>query len=255
MTTAEEFSAHAADWAQLWAPIAAPAREAVARATELGAGDRVLDIGCGTGEFCELAAARGATVSGIDAADGMLAIARRSVPGADLRLGSIEQLPWDDDSFDVVTAFNSLQFAADFAAALAQAARVARPGGRLAVCNWGRDEDDQTLAVTARLRELAPPAPPAPKRPDVGEPGVVEAFMRQAGLEPRRTEEVDTPLHLPDQTALERAFMLDGALLRAIEHSGEQAVRSAIVEAAAPFAQHDGSYRFEARFRYVVASV
>ena len=117
-------------WAELWGGFADPVRERIATATPIGRGARVLDVGCGSGELLMLAAARGAEVSGIDAAEGMLAIARRRLPDADLRLGAMEELPWEDGRFDVVTAVNALQFAPDFVAALREAARVARPGGR-----------------------------------------------------------------------------------------------------------------------------
>src|SRR5262245_45921701 len=64
-------------------------------------GLRVLDIGCGSGVFLEAALERGALVSGIDASEALLEIAMRRVPGADLRPGEMERLPFDDDAFDV----------------------------------------------------------------------------------------------------------------------------------------------------------
>ncbi len=57
-------------------------------------------------------ASLGATVSGLDASDTLLEIARERAPSADFRLGDLEALPFDDDSFDVVTGFNSFQYAA-----------------------------------------------------------------------------------------------------------------------------------------------
>jgi ubiquinone/menaquinone biosynthesis C-methylase UbiE len=132
------WSAAAPGWVEHWAGFAAPAREAVARAAGIVAGSSVLDVGCGSGEFCELAASRGARVSGIDAAAELVEFARRRVPEGDLRVGPIEQLPWANESFDLVTGFNAFQFAADFVAALAEARRVTRSGGRVATCNWGR---------------------------------------------------------------------------------------------------------------------
>ena len=113
-TEGPEWSARAAGWAEQWGAFAAPAREALAEAAGIGPGTRVLDIGCGSGELCALAAGRGAEVAGIDAAEGMIEIARRRVPGADLRVGPMEQLPWEDGAFDVATAVNALQFAADY---------------------------------------------------------------------------------------------------------------------------------------------
>src|SRR6201986_5313742 len=96
-------------WNEHWPRLSLPARDAVLEALGLEPGDRLLDAGCGGGEFLAQAAARGAVVSGVDAAPGMLAIAREHAPDADLREGDLACLPWDDDAFDVATAFNSVQ--------------------------------------------------------------------------------------------------------------------------------------------------
>ena len=84
----------------------------------IGSGQRVLDLGCGTGVFLRAAADRGAQVVGLDAADGLLEIARERVPEADLHIGDMQDLPFGDDSFDVVTGFSSLFFADDVTRAL-----------------------------------------------------------------------------------------------------------------------------------------
>jgi SAM-dependent methyltransferase len=253
-TEGPDWSARAQGWAELWAGLADPARAAVLDAARVGPRTRLLDVGCGSGELCRMAAARGAEVSGIDAAEGMIAIARGRLQGADLRVGPMEQLPWEDDSFDLVTAFNALQFAADFEAALAELARVARPGGQVAICNWARREDRDILAVTTPLRALEPPAAlgPATDPPLVGEPGVLERLARAAGLRPRLAAEVDVPFELPDEATLQRAFLVDAGR-ETVEHAGEDVVRRTTLEAAAPYRRPDGSYRFENSFRYLVA--
>ncbi len=112
--------------------MADPAREVIAERTSIGPGTRMLDMGCGTGELCRLAIERGAEAAGIDAAEGMVELARAKLPGADLRVGQIEELPWDDDSFDVVTGLNSFQFAAE------RARRLSRGGTRGAARRPGR---------------------------------------------------------------------------------------------------------------------
>src|SRR5439155_566821 len=80
---------------------------------DVGKGVRLLDIGSGAGTALRIAAARGATDAGIDAADGLVAVAREQVPDADIRLGDLASLPFADGSFDVVTSFNAVQYAAD----------------------------------------------------------------------------------------------------------------------------------------------
>jgi ubiquinone/menaquinone biosynthesis C-methylase UbiE len=88
----------------------------------------VLDIGCGAGAFLRLLADRGVEAFGLDASDVLIGLARSRLPEADLRVGEMEVLPYDDDTFDLVTGFNSFFFANDMVAALREAGRVARPG-------------------------------------------------------------------------------------------------------------------------------
>lgn len=232
-TEGPDWGARADAWVEHWVRLAEPARHAVADAAGVGAGVRVLDVGCGTGEFCALAAERGAEVAGIDAAEGMVAIARRRLPGTDLRVGPMEALPWPDDTFDVVTAFNAFQFAATFEGAAAEAARVTRPGGTVAVCNWGEPGD--LAAVYAAL---------APDPDD--DPSPAARLEDRVGLPVITAADVDVPYESPDLATLERAIV-DGA--------GFDAPREAIAAAAAAFRRADGSYRFENRFRYVIAHV
>ena len=248
-TEGPEWSARAAGWAEQWGAFAAPAREVLAEAVGMGPGMRVLDVGCGSGEMCALAVARGAEAAGVDAAEGMIEIARRRVPDADLRVGPMEQLPWEDDSFDAATAVNALQFAADFVDALAEVARVVRPGGAVAVCNWGPMEDRELFVVMRALRDG-----PSAAGSDISEPGGLERLARRAGLEPRSAGDIEVPYEAPDQEALVQAFFND-ALFGVLQRLGEDEVRRLIVEAAAPFRRDDGSYRFENRFRYVIAEV
>jgi SAM-dependent methyltransferase len=248
-----EWSARARAWARWWGGLAAPARDAVAEATGIHAGTRVLDIGCGSGEFLGLAVARGGVVSGLDAAEGMIAIARERLPGADLRVGAMERLPWDDDTFDVVTGFNAFQFAADMVAALREAARVARAGGLVAVCNWSRPREGDLSSVAARLRELQPPSGDSEPGPAIRDPRVLEDLARRAGLAPGEAREVDVPYRAPDLATLEWALLEGSGFGSAVAHAGAEAVRRAVTDAAAPFRLADGSYLFPNRFRYVVA--
>jgi SAM-dependent methyltransferase len=247
------WSAGAAVRAEHYAAMSLPAWLAVADATGIGPGTRVLDVACGSGEFALLAADRGAPVCGIDAATGMIDLARRLVPAADLRVGTLEELPWDDARFDVVTGFNAFQFAADMVGALAEAGRVTRPGGRVVICNWGPVGDCDLIPVVHSLADLQPGPPLVARRP-IGDAGVLEELAASAGLVPQLGGLVDVPYAPPDRTTLMRGLLSAGNVLPAVEHSGEERVRSAIDEAAAPFRAADGSYLFRNTYRYLVTT-
>jgi SAM-dependent methyltransferase len=246
------WSGLAKEYAELWGELAAPARERIAKLTGIGAGVRVLDAGCGPGQFCALAVARGAQVSGVDAAPGMIELARGRAPLANLRIGALERLPWPGDAFDVVTAFNALQFAADALAATRELRRVLRPGGLLAICNWSREEDCSVRVVERALADLQPVAAAGePRRYRLTEPGGIEALVRDAGLRLQASEEIATPYEVPGPAVLFRAFAWGEDEL--IARIGAERVRNTIATAAEPFRRPDGSYRFDNRFRLVVA--
>ena len=105
------------------------------------------------GRFCAFAGGRGAAVHGIDVDAARLEQALQRLPGADLRLGLLEDLPWPDATFDVVTGFNAFQYALDIELALAQACRVTRPGGRIAICKWDPPERNELFALLADVSD------------------------------------------------------------------------------------------------------
>jgi hypothetical protein len=153
---------------------------------------------------------------------------------------------------DVVTGFNAFQFAPDMVAALAEAARVTRAGGQVAVCNWSASAPGELLAVIHMLQGLQPEPTLVPRLP-IGEPGVLEAMLERAGLRPRQAAEVAVPWAPPDRQTLERGLLSAGNIAPSVAHAGEEAVRAAIVEACRPHRRGDGSYQFRDTFRYVVA--
>ena len=89
-------------------------------------------MGCGSGLLLDLAQRRGAVVTGLDVAPGLLAAAHDRVPTAALWLAGLQRLPFPNGSFDAVTGVNAFQFAGDPREALREAARVLRPGGSVA---------------------------------------------------------------------------------------------------------------------------
>jgi SAM-dependent methyltransferase len=241
------------DWAEWGEPLTRPLHEAALAALAPLADRMLLDAGCGTGSVLRSAARRGARVAGLDAAAEMIAEARRRLPDADLRVGDIAALPFPDATFDVVTAFNAVQYAAVPQAAVAELARVIRPGGRVAVGVWGDPGRCDTDGVFRRVLALAPPPPGAAAPLAVSAPGVVERLLAGAGLARTAGSEVDCPFVFPDLPTAWRGQASTAPFRRAIEIAGADAVHAAYLDAVAPFRQPDGSYRQDNVFRYVIA--
>ena len=137
----ELWGARARDSAEVQEPAQRELYRPVFDAASVGEGTSLLDAGCGSGVAAAIAHARGAKVSGIDAAlPGGGNRARARPGGATLASASSRRLPYDDDSFDVVTGFNAFQYAADRVHALQEARRMVRRGGTVAILTWGQPE-------------------------------------------------------------------------------------------------------------------
>ncbi len=145
----------------------------------------------------QIAASRGAQVSGIDAAEALLEIARLRVPSGYFHFGDIEELPFEDNAFDVVTGFNSFQYAGNPVVALGEARRVIRPGGAIVFATWGNPEGMEAAAVVAALRPFLPPPPPeAPGPFALSDESALREFAAEAGLSSLEVFDVDSPLSI-----------------------------------------------------------
>jgi SAM-dependent methyltransferase len=213
----------------------------------------LLDAGCGSGQALADAAARGAVVSGIDAAGPLLEVARRRTPTADLRVGEIQELPYPEASFDIVTAFNSVQYAVDPAVAIAELGRVCVPGGRVAVGIWGDAARCETDGLFQRLRSLVPPAPGTPAPLGYSDPGVLEELLEKAGLTIEGGAEVAIPFEFADLDEAFRGHTSSGVLQRILDIVGERPVRQIIDAVLTADRKPDGLYRQDNVMRYVVA--
>ena len=100
-----------------------------------GAFVEALDVGCGEGRFCRMLQARGIRAVGIDPTPALIARARERDPAGDYRIGRAERLDFEAGRFDLVVSYLSLIDIPDVAAAIAEMARVLRPGGTLLIAN------------------------------------------------------------------------------------------------------------------------
>ena len=187
--------------------------EAALDALEVREGDRLLDVGHEAGLFLQLARQRGATAAGID------------------RTAS---LPFPDDAFGAVTAFDAFQGASDPVGALREAGRVGR---RVLLATWGRPDQCEAAAY---LRAVAARAK-APKPFALSEPGALAAFAARGGLTAGARREVPCVWTFPDESSLLRGLT-------------STRFAEAVLNAVAPFRTSDGGYRLENVFHFIIAN-
>jgi SAM-dependent methyltransferase len=251
-------SEHARQWGALWGdrPQAwaiteeqqKPVYEAALLYTGLMPGDRVLDVGCATGVFLRMCADRGAAVTGLDAAEGLLAIARSRVPEADLSLGDLQTLPYPDDSFDLVTGFTSFFFAQDMVAALREAGRVARPGAPVVIQVFGPPERCDLEQLKAAVKAFRPEETETYWRP-----GIAEEIAAHAGLSVEQTLFSTWAYEYADDAALAESMLAAGGAAAVAGPEREGELRAAILRALAHCRRPDGGYRVSNEWHVVIA--
>jgi demethylmenaquinone methyltransferase/2-methoxy-6-polyprenyl-1,4-benzoquinol methylase len=143
-------------------------RRATRRALRLLPGERVLDVGAGTGVSTAELARSGAYAVGADLSLGMLRAGRRSRPRVPLLAGDALALPFPDGAFDAVTISLALRNVVDADAALRELARVTRPGGRLVVCEFSHPTNAtfRTVYLSYLMRSLPTVARAVSSSPD-----------------------------------------------------------------------------------------
>jgi ubiquinone/menaquinone biosynthesis C-methylase UbiE len=188
-------------------PLFRPWAELMLEDVELRAGNRVLDIACGTGIVARLAKERlgetGAVV-GVDVNPQMLAVAQRVAPAIDWRQGEASTLPLrDNERFDVIVCQQGLQFFSDRAAAACQMHRALAAHGRLAVSTWCPDEQ---FPVLRQLRGVVERhlGPIVDRRHSFGEAGALERLLREAGFRAVRSKTVSRSIRFDDGSVFVR---------------------------------------------------
>ena len=236
-------------------PLHTPLYAAMLNATSVRQGTRLLDVGCGGGAASKLAAERGAQVSGLDAAAGLLAFARQGVPSGDFRVGDMESLPFADNAFDVVFAASSLQFAGNALAALGEFGRVCAAGGRIVAGLFGPPQNVASATIMKAVGDLMPAPPPGPGPFALSAPGKLEGLMAEAGFTVLESSEVDCPFSYADFATCWRALSSAGPFQGIMKTLGESRTKSAMRSAVEPFQRADGSILIQPNvLKYVVAA-
>ncbi|MGW1894961.1 SAM-dependent methyltransferase [Streptomyces sp. NPDC002004] len=274
--------ARARDWAEIQERMLVPLYEAVYERLELGPADRLLGLGCGSGLALLLAAARGAAVTGVDAAwPERLELARERLPAETapgVRAGAealvVDGGPADlagpaSPTYTVVTAFQPIGCVAgdseDLLDLLTEAAPLTARGTCVVLTGWGPPERCATSAV---LRVAALPqaldlpragtAPlPDPLRATGGWRTAgrddLEDVAQRAGLRPDGSGRVACPFGYADLDCAVRGLLSTGLFDRAVEATDPAQVEKELTEALHPYERRDGTVWMPNVFRYLIA--
>jgi SAM-dependent methyltransferase len=231
------------------------------RMTELERGQHALDVGCGTGALTlALAQVLGEeNVAAIDPSEDFVAACRARVPGADVRVGVVEELPWSDGSFDAVLAQLVVDKMTDARRGVAEMRRVARPGGAVSACIWDFEEGmvllragwDAALEVDPELARSFG----ADERNPFSRPHELAELWRTGGLEEVELGQIEAGADYDDFDDLWYPFANGAGILGRFYDALDEERRERFKRgAAARLGSPTGPFRLKARAWYVRGS-
>jgi SAM-dependent methyltransferase len=226
----------------------------VLKQLELSENDRLLDVGCGSGLFTHMAVRTGAKITGLDAAQGLLDLARLRNPQVNFLQEGLEMMPFKNETFDIVTGFNSFQYADSFSNALREATRVLKPQGRLALGIWDKPNmSDATEVLEAISTLLPPPSNGTQGLYSLSEDGRMEREFSDNNLKISYKTRVSCPFLYSSLTDGIKSFMGTGPAAAAKNHSSREIVEEAIGQALKPFHLVDDLYFLQNSFLVFIA--
>lgn len=241
-------------WSQHFEPWFLPMYKTALRQLQLNEDHLLLDAGCGSGMFTAMAANEGAEVIGIDAAPGLLEVARQRNPNNNFLEEDLEALPFENNSFDVVAAFNSLQYAGSFENALAEATRVLKPGGRIVIGIWDQPQYSEATEVLKAIGSLLPAPPPGKPGPfALSEDGRIEEAFMNANLKLQYKSSIPCPFTFSNRRLGVEAFMGTGPAAIALNSYSKATVEETIGQAIQPFHITDDFFFLQNKFLLFIA--
>ncbi len=220
--------------------------------TGVGAGTKLLDVACGTGYALGIAERRGAKATGLDASAGLIEIAKRRAPEGEMVTGSMFDLPWADESFDVVTSINGIWGGCQ--AAIDEAYRVLKPGGSMGITFWGPGKRMNLRDYFIVIGSAAPgEAEELMQLAAIGVPGVAEEMFETAGFVVEERGSTSGIIETSSDDDMWRVLRSPGITVTPIAELGEEELRRRVLESVAPYRFDDGSYRIVNEITHMIA--
>ena len=242
------WQAAASDYAKQWTELTSSVAPHLLRAAEVEKGTRLLDVACGPGHLANAAHLEGASVVGVDFSDRMVEIARVAHPHLDIREGNAEQLQFDDESFDAVVMSFGMLHLDNPTQAIAETARVLRPGGRFAFTVWATPEHAKGFQLVLDAIGKHGTKVDLPSGPDFfayADPQRVKTDLEASGLDKVESRQIDMTWKLTRTNDVYPAFFKGtartGALLRAQDTAARTLIEKEICEQAQAFVTRGGT--------------
>lgn len=236
-------------WSKYFEPYFVPLYKKALQEINIQPGDALLDAGCGSGLFSAMAISSCVQLTGIDAAPGLLELARKRNAGYSFMEEDLEALPFASESFHFVAAFNSLQYAGNFSNALAEAKRVLLKGGKLIIGIWDKPELSEATNILKAIGSLLPPPPPGTPGPfALSEDGKIEAICAAAGMRVITKAQVPCSFYYENLDHAVKSFLGTGPAAAAVDYVSEKEVQEKIAGAFTPYHLTDGMYHLQNSF-------
>jgi SAM-dependent methyltransferase len=241
-------------WSKYFEPFFVPMYKQVLEQIKPDGECAILDAGCGSGLFSSMAIATGAQVMGVDAAPGLLELARERNPKNNFLEEDLESLPFTSGSFNVVAGFNSFQYAGNFANALSEAKRVLNDDGKLVIGIWDKPELSEATNVLKAIGSLLPPPPPGTPGPfALSEDGKIENVCETVGLKVVYKAKVACPFLYYSLEDATKSFLGTGPAAAAMNQVNKEIVKKTIAGAMKPYRLTEDTYHLQNSFLVFIA--
>ena len=243
------YHALAESYDNFFTPVTTNAITPLLKAARLKAGDKLLDVACGSGALAAAAREQGAQATGIDLTPGMIALAKARHPGIDFREAEVEHLPFPAGAFDVVACNFGIGHFPYPERAVAECARVLKAGGGLVLAWWGSPDKQRIMGLfrdaVAEIGAQPPPDVPAGYSLfRFSDSGAFRALLEGARLKDVTLTEHPATHRVPDMDTLWRgglgSFAVTASAIGYQDAATQAKIRAAVERLAQPYMTADG---------------